>query len=301
MTSSPLAHRSRITAGLALAALALALVAGPGVRTCFAVTIPDGVLKEKVEPPKPANADSAAADSAAADKEIVDLGGGRYQVGAAVIDTQSRSVQVTGRVNMDHGAVELLACTPAGKVHESVLCLDVEPYHLQVALLLLGLARDESGDVVHRGPGKPAGPDAESLPGAPGGANAGGAPGDDPAVSSTPRGDSVVVWVEWKDASGAARGMRAEGLVWNVAEQKPMPRTWWAFTGSCIVDGVFVAQREGSLIATYFDSYALLNNPLSSRDNDDLFSVNHTVTPPKGTPVTVTLYDAKAFQEPAGK
>jgi len=63
----------------------------------------------------------------------------QVRIGTLVADQARRTVQVPGHVNMQRGVVEVLACTAWGKTHESVLVLDVEPYVLQVGLLLLGL------------------------------------------------------------------------------------------------------------------------------------------------------------------
>ena len=70
---------------------------------------------------------------------IVKLSPTTYKIGNIFLDVENRQVQFPGKVNMEKGIIELLACAPGGKMHESVLVMDIVPYHLQVSLLLLGL------------------------------------------------------------------------------------------------------------------------------------------------------------------
>ncbi|MFH0954275.1 MAG: hypothetical protein V1873_08095, partial [Verrucomicrobiota bacterium] len=64
---------------------------------------------------------------------------GIARLGGVRIDPASRTVLATGWVNQVVGLIELLACGPGGKTHESVFVLDVNPLDLQAGLLLLGL------------------------------------------------------------------------------------------------------------------------------------------------------------------
>lgn len=190
-----------------------------------------------------------------------------YQVGTAKLDKNKREIYLPGRVNMQKGLIELFACGPRGKLHESVLVLDVVPYHLQVALLLLGL--EPGGGLEYQG---------------------------DPR---TPTGDPVHVWVEWDRPDSVALSPtverhRAEELIYNLATKKPMKRTHWVFVGSKIVSGRFMAQIEQSLITTYHDPFTILDNPLPAGGDDTLYVVNEQVVPEPGTPVRVIL---KAVQK----
>ena len=213
----------------------------------------------------------AAEEDAAPTKPVVEkLAEGRYLIGAVELDQNKREIYLSGQVNMQEGLIELFACGPRGKLHESVLVLDVVPYHLQVALILLGLK--SGGGLEYQG---------------------------DPRA---PTGDPVEVWVEWDgaDSTAAAPEMvqyRAEDMVYNVAKEQAMAHTPFVFAGSRIQDGRFVANVEQSLITTFHDPYAILDNPLPTGGDDTLYVVNQEVVPPRGTPVRVTL---KAVSAPAG-
>ncbi|MBI3189897.1 MAG: hypothetical protein HYZ33_04550 [Ignavibacteriales bacterium] len=179
-----------------------------------------------------------------------------YRVGKLILNSKDRTVKLNGILNMEKGIIELLACATGGKVHESVLVLDVVPYHLQVSMLLLGLKY--KGGLEYQG---------------------------DPR---TPQGDSVEIWVSWK-RDGGDTTVRAEDLVWDANQSKPMEHTSWVFVGSKMVEGRFMADQEKSLITTFHDPFTIFDNPLQGGANDEVYTVNEKLVPRKGTPVTVTI------------
>jgi hypothetical protein len=180
-------------------------------------------------------------------------------VGSARVDPHARTVTVTGWVNQVFGAIELLACGPGGKTHESLLVLDVNPVDLQTGLLLLGLK---------------AGPAASGL-------------GQGP-----PQGAPVELWVDWTQ-DGAARSCRAESLVFNVESKEVLPETPWTFTGSVVEEGEFKALAEQSLVATYWDPWAIINLPLPCGSNDEILVVNTNAVPAIRTPIRFRIRAGK--------
>lgn len=187
---------------------------------------------------------------------IIKLSPTTYRIGNVFLDAKHRLVQVPSEVNMEKGVIELLACTPGGKRHESVLVVNVIPYHLQVALLLLGL--NYGDNIKFQG---------------------------DPV---TPLGDSVEVWVKWQ-AENESQYVRGEDLIFDLVSEKTMTHTHWIFSGSKIVNGSFMADREGSIITTFHDPYTILDNPLPGGGNDELYVVNENLVPPKGTKVELII------------
>jgi len=189
---------------------------------------------------------------------IEKIGDNLYRIGKLTIDGDARELTMPGWVNMSEGLVELLACAPGGKTHESVLVIDVEPYHLQVALLALGL--EARGNLEFQG---------------------------DPR---TPDGDPVEIHVEWKDPeNGKVTKRRGEELVYNVKADRPMKKTHWVFTGSRVVDGAFIAQLDGSLVTTYHDPNTIIDNPLPTGGDDTFYEANRFLVPPVGTKVTMKI------------
>ncbi len=180
---------------------------------------------------------------------------GLVSVGNVRLDPHARTVTVTGWVNQIFGAIELLACGPGGKTHESLLVLDVNPVDLQTSLLLLGL--------------KP-GPPSRGL-------------GQGP-----PKGAPVELWVDWVE-DGTVTSRRAENLVFNVESRKVLPKTPWVFTGSVIEEGEFKAMAEQSLVVTYWDPWAIINLPLPCGANDEILVVNTNTVPAAHTPITFRI------------
>lgn len=177
------------------------------------------------------------------------------RLGNVLVDPQHREIRVPGWVNITEGAIELLACGPGGKTHESVFVLDVNPLDLQAGLLLLGLKPGIPPTGLGEGP---------------------------------PRGTSVDLFIEW-DQDGQQHAKRAESFVYNYEIEAALPDTHWIFTGSVIEDGQFKALAEESLIATYWDPWAIINIPLPCGSNDEILAVYRQAIPPLKTPVTMRI------------
>jgi hypothetical protein len=184
------------------------------------------------------------------------IGDDQYQLGNIKIDSKNRVLTIPGKINMQKGMIELLACAPGGKTHETVVVMDVVPYHLQVALILLGL--NYIGGLSVQG---------DTL---------------------TPKGDSVDVFVTWTK-NGQDTTVRAEDFAWDIPAGKSMAHTPWVFAGSKMYEGKYMADVEKSLITTYHDPFTILDNPLSTGRDDETYKVNDLLVPPKGTPVTITI------------
>lgn len=199
--------------------------------------------------------------------EIERIGQGRFRIGNILLDKSSQTtptIIIPAQVNMQKGMIELVACSSGGKLHESIFLADVEPYHMQLALLLLGL--NHKGGVKFQG---------------------------DPAQ---PEGDRVVIFVE---KNGQRR--RVEDYVWDLVHKAPMERTDWVFAGSKFLNGEFGAQLTRTLITTYHDPYTILDNPLPTGADDEVYEVNSQVTPPVGTTVTLVIQPVRISPKRKGK
>jgi len=161
-----------------------------------------------------------------------------------------------GKVNMQKGIIEVLACVPGGKLHESILEINIIPYYLQVSLLLIGLQSAESKE--YKDDNRPF------------------------------KGDEVEIWVKWEE-NNQQKLIRAEELVWNSAKAVPMEKTNWIFTGSKIENGVFMADRIKSLITTYNDQFTIIDNPLIEGNNDEIFRANEKIVPAKWTAIELII------------
>ena len=180
-----------------------------------------------------------------------------YRLGDVEINAKARTLSMPGKVNMQKGLVEVFACTPRGKRHESVLVVDVDPIYLQLGLLLLGLSEGSNPSC----------------------------PGEEPQ----PVGGMMDIWVEWQVEGQKKVKRRAEELIMDLRTDEPMQRTHWVFLGSMVYEGRFLARDIGSLITTYHDATAIIENPHPSCKDDTLYEANPDVVPPVGTPVKVTI------------
>ena len=181
---------------------------------------------------------------------------------AVLLDRNRMEIRIKGKSVASSRLVEYLATTPLGKVHETVLTLDIEPVHLQVALLALGLKPENN--LRQQG---------------------------DPRV---PKGSPVDIFVEWERNDKTER-RRAEELIWNGSENRPMNETPWVFTGSYLKEGkLFMADATQSLIASFRDPAAILNHPLPAGADDTVYRANLSVVPPNGFPVELIIRPADA-------
>lgn len=170
------------------------------------------------------------------------------------MDKQRKTITFPATVNMAEGAVEYALVHTTGKVHESVLKTEVGAAEIHVARLLMGPP----------------------------------APARDPKTSPDLQGLRVGLSVRWK-AGQEERSAPLEDLISNTITKKEMTRGPWVYNGSRVVEGTFLAGRDGSIISIIADPDALLNNPRPGRNDDEIWKVNTAVVPAVGTTVVVVL------------
>ena len=172
---------------------------------------------------------------------LKEVGPGLFEIGKVRLSKNARTVTIPATVNMMDGNVEYFLVTSAGKTHESVFRTDAEPYHIHLAMLLLGAKGKGTNEF----------------------------PQDKTKV---PPGDPVRIEVSWKSGDKEAR-LRAEHLVFDRAAGKAMQNVDWIYNGSEINAEGFAAQQNGSIVSLIDDPEALINNPLPRRDDDDNWQV----------------------------
>lgn len=183
----------------------------------------------------------------------------QIQIGKVILDKKARTISIPTVVNMDRPPLEYFLVTATGKLHESLLKTEADPLHIHVAMLLLG---------------------------------AKGAMSADPALFHDPKseipGDKVSISVSWifEDRKVVRK---AEELIFNLETKSAMTPGTWTYNGSRMVDGQFVAQKEGSVLSLMADPYALINNPRPGRENDEIWTVMTNAVPKVDTAVELTL------------
>jgi hypothetical protein len=183
-------------------------------------------------------------------------------------------MEVTGKVCLQHGLIEVFACTPYGKVHEAVVTLDCRPQHLQAGLLLLGM-NEKGGQVKVLG-------DAGAL-----------------------EGERAVVTVAWSEPGKDGRAVeivkRAEELLLDETTGDTMEACGFVFTGSRFIKvgkhETFASNASGQIITTFHDPDAILDNPLAKGSDDTIYYANSKVLPRSGTPILMRIAPAPKAPE----
>ncbi len=81
----------------------------------------------------------------------------------------------------------------------------------------------------------------------------------------------------------------AERLIDNIVPGVKVPPGVWRFNGSRLVDGIFLAQRDGSIIAIMADPDALIETGRIAADNDDNWRPHTAGLPAVGGAVQIIL------------
>jgi hypothetical protein len=180
-----------------------------------------------------------------------------FALGLVRLDKSKRAVIFPASVNMADGVVEYALVHRTGKVHESVLKTEADPLHIHLATLLLSPPQSA-------------------------------APAANPRTPSDLLGPHLTIWAQWK-VGGSEKHVRLEDLVSNTLTKSQMSRGDWIYNGSRVVQGVYLAQRDGSIVAIIADPDAMINSPRAGRDDDEIWRANRSLVPPVGTAVEVTL------------
>jgi hypothetical protein len=193
------------------------------------------------------------------------LSGGRMRLGPLLLDEGEGVLEVPARVNMNRGPIEVLACAPWGKTHESLFVVEAEPYLIQVGLLLLfGLPpqRVDSTAVIP------------------------------PLAGYRPTGLPVRIHVALRDSAGSEVVVPVEQWVCMTSAtgspvQPKMEEGDWVFTGSILNQEGFAAQMQGQVVTTWTDPASIIDNPRPEGPNDDAYVICLDGVPRPGTPVTL--------------
>lgn len=207
------------------------------------------------------------------------VGPGIFEIGKVRLDKKQRTVSFPAVLNMNQGPMEYFLVTHYGKTHESVLRTEAQPYHLHVAVLLLGATgADTNGFSEH--------PDHAAAGRRPAPAS-GSQPITNPSMDTMP-GDKISIEVSWSVDGKVARHS-AEELVFNQESESVLGTGNWVYNGSLVADGIFLAQLGGSIVSLITDPTALVNNTGRGHDNDKIWTANTNRLPSFNTPVQVTF------------
>lgn len=185
------------------------------------------------------------------------------------IDVPRRLIEIDGRIALREGWLELFACTPNTKEHESIVVVDVKPRLIHFALLTIGAQPGKPLELQRRG---------------------------DELVPIPASGDRIQIDCVY-EADGVTKTVPANQWVFNRATNKVMENNIWVFAGSKLrhFDGhpVYMADLEGAAVSLVNFGSDLLAKPNrftdSNEDHGEAWVAHTKVLPEVGTPVTLRL------------
>lgn len=189
---------------------------------------------------------------------------GRFGPGVR-IDWQHRLVEVDAEVVFRKGPLELFACSPQTREHESILRVHARPMHVFQAMGLIGLT-----------PGSPTTFD------------------EDRKQWQRPSGEALALRVRHPSKDGMSE-VPIEQWLRDVKRKRPPDRLNWVFAGSrSLRDGKFGADLDGTVVCVVdFDTAMIALGDLHSADNEDLWlEANTEAIPPIGTRCTLVIQAA---------
>ncbi len=191
-------------------------------------------------------------------------GGVRTFAEGVRIDWPTLTVEVDAEVALRDGPLELFACSPQTKEHESILVVPARPLHIFQAMGLIGL-----------NPGRPVTFDEKQ----------------DRWLE--PTGDPLELRIRYNDGRGVhiEPSQRWVKLPKSSASD-PAPVLNWVLAGSrTLPDGRYLADLDGTIACLVdFESALITLGSRHSADNEELWLVANTnEIPPRGTKVTLLI------------
>lgn len=194
-----------------------------------------------------------AAIALAADREETRAGTGAntndLKLGEVQVDPAKWTISFPAAVNQKTGQVEYLLVHETGKVHESIFRTAVKAQEIHTAALLFS-----------------------SGVGATNGAKL----------------KIKTIEVAWTD-DDKEKSFNAAELILDRKKKRRLKETKWAYRGSRLVDGIFLAQRDGSLIGIMQDRDALIDQDTPDASDDENWEPVAEKLPANGAAVLIKI------------
>lgn len=184
------------------------------------------------------------------------------------IDLKKKLVVIDGEVCLRRGPLEMLACPPHTKEHESIIQAHAQSFIVHTALLMVGA---ESGKPV------------EWVP-----------------KYKAASGNQVEITIHWLDKEGKHQKVRAQEWIKNVKTKKAMTENW-VFAGSEFYTNPNTKVRHyladgGEMICVANFTTAMMDLPIESSQSKEglIFEAFTDKIPPMKTPIRLVLKPAPA-------
>jgi len=183
-------------------------------------------------------------------------------------DLQKRYIDLEATVILREGDwLELLACSPGTREHESILTVAARPSHIHLALITLGL--------------EPGAPFRNELV-------------DGRFVPVQPHGPKVAVSIV-QHQDGQEREVPANEWIYDRATQQPLKGRYWMFTGSELFEHegrtIFMADANGTVLSLvhFGDDLLARDTELTSDTDGQILTARTEAIPEVGTQVRIRL------------
>ena len=182
---------------------------------------------------------------------------GSYQFGPIDIDQKNSEFSFPAVCNQTSGLVEYALVHEDGKTHESLFWTKVSPKLIHASLLLL---KEKPQSAFFKFVEE-----------------------NSPKLIQMPE---IEIMVEWEH-NGSNNKTSINSMVLNQTDNRELSESAFVFTGSKVVEGTYLAELDGSIIAVYHDNRATLNSRDLNSNSDDVWIANESKMPPKNLPVLV--------------
>lgn len=193
--------------------------------------------------------------------EIKVLRSGVYDFGGIIIDQNDSNFSFEAECNQISGLVEYALVHEKGKIHESLFTTKIAPRLIHACFLLL--KQKPVNFVLQK----------EKFP--------------EQEIEAL-RQKGLEIWVKW-DENGSSFHKSLISMTLNDLSKQTLKEKSFVFTGSKIMDGEYLAQMDGSIIAIYQDPRAVINAIDELSSNDDVWLPNEVHLPPLRKNVWITI------------
>jgi len=181
---------------------------------------------------------------------------GMIELGKITIDPSKKELIFDATLsNWNTEELEVLISTPEGRAHEALLTTKVDPYKLQLALILLGAQN-----------------------------------GGRMATGELQQGSLINIDIQSLHEKGQPR-IPVESWLFNYKTNKRMKRSGWVFVGSSFDGGQCMASQEGNLVNIWSRGNTILDNPEPTGNMDDFICVYGSKLPNSNFDIKTVPYE----------